>query len=245
MTATPDRPWYLTPGTICNNQSPAAIVVIRSSDGTVRRISDSTSGNQTPQWSPDGKWLYYLSNRDGLTDLYAQRIADDGAMRGGLARLTTGFNAHSVTLSADGTRLAYAVLTESANVWSLPVEGAVAATAEQVTTGQQVIENLDVSRDGSCLYYDADLAGTGDSYRMQLNAGPPQRLPSDPRDEFGPAPSPDGREVAFHSFRSGNRDIYSLPLDGRTGDRCGSKVSCRSVRAATTSHGVAPVAPCS
>jgi eukaryotic-like serine/threonine-protein kinase len=214
LACTSGNPWYLTPGNIFNNQSPTAIVVVRVNDGAARQITDSTTGNYMPQWSADGEWLYYLSNREGLTDLYAQRVTDDGEPRGTLARLTTGLNAHSFTFSADGRRLAYALLAESANVWSLPVEGAATATPQQVTSGRQVIETLAVSRDGAWLYYDSDLAGNGDIYRMRLPSGTPERLTRDDGDEFGPAPSPDGREVAFHSFHGGNRNIYLLPLDG-------------------------------
>ncbi len=214
LACTSGNPWYLTPGVIFNNHAPTSIVVIRARDGAARQVTDSTSGNQMPQWSADGKWLYYLSDRDGLTDLYAQRVANDGAMLGALARLTTGLNAHSFTLSADGRRLAYARLTESANIWSLPLMGAAAATPEQITSGQQVIESVAVSRDGAWLYYDSNLAGSSDLYRRQLPSGTPERLTRDPTNEFSPAPSPDGREVAFQSFGRGTRDVYLLPLDG-------------------------------
>jgi Tol biopolymer transport system component len=214
LACTSGNPWYLTPGNIFNNQAPTAIVVIRVRDGAVRQVTDSTSGNQMPQWSADGEWLYYLSNRDGLSDLYAQRVADDGATLGRLARLTTGLNAHSFTFSADGRRLAYAMLAESANIWSLPLEGGANASPTQVTSGRQVVETVSASRDGAWLYYDSNLAGTSDIYRLRLPTGTPERLTFDPANEFGPAPSPDGREVTFHSFRNGTRNIYSLPLDG-------------------------------
>jgi Tol biopolymer transport system component len=214
LACTSGNPWYLTPGTIFNNQAQSAIVVIRVRDGTIRQVSDSTSGNEMPQWSTDGEWLYYVSNRDGPNDLYAQRIADNGSMIGRLQRLTTGLNAHSFTLSADGRRLTYALLTESANIWSLPIDGAANTSAQQVTSGRQIIENIAVSRDGAWLYYDSNIAGNTDIYRVRLPSGPPERLTSDPRNEYGPAPSPDGREVAFHMFRNGSRNAYSLPLDG-------------------------------
>jgi Tol biopolymer transport system component/tRNA A-37 threonylcarbamoyl transferase component Bud32 len=214
LACTSGNPWYLTPGSIFNNRAPTAIAVIRVRDGTTRQISDSTSGNQVPQWSANGDWLYYLSDRDGMTDLYAQRIAADGAMLGALGRLTTGLNAHSFTVSGDGRRLAYARLAEQANIWSLPIEGAAVAAAEQVTSGQQVIESVNVSRDGSWLYYDSNLAGSSDLYRMRLPSGNPERLTRDSTNEFSPVPSPDGREVVFHSFRGGTRDLYSYPLDG-------------------------------
>jgi TolB protein len=214
IACTSGNPWYLTPGSIFNNHAPSTIVVIRARDGTIQQVTDSTSGNQLPQWSADGGWLYYLSDRDGLTDLYAQRIASDGARLGALARLTTGLNAHSFTVSADGRRIAFARLAEQANIWSLPIEGAAVAPAEQVTSGQQVIESVAVSRDGSWLYYDSNLAGSSDLYRMRLPSGNPERLTRDSTNEFSPAPSPDGREVVFHSFRGGTRDLYSYPLDG-------------------------------
>ena len=71
-----------------------------------------------------------------------------------------------------------------------------------------------LSRDGRWLYYDSDLSGNMDLYRMALPAGAPERLTSDSSDDFWPAPSPDGREVAFHSWRGGSRDIWVMPLDG-------------------------------
>ncbi len=214
LACTSGNAYYLTPGNLFNNQSPTAIVVVRVNDGVVRQVTDSTAGNYMPQWSADGEWLYYLSNREGLIDLYAQRVTDDGATRGMLTRLTTGLNAHSFTFSADGRRLTYALLRESANVWSLPIDGAATVPAQQVTNGRQVIETIAVSRDGAWLYYDSDLAGNGDIYRMRLPSGIPERLTLDPSDEFGPAPSPDGREVVFHSFRGLTRNVYLLPLDG-------------------------------
>jgi TolB protein len=42
----------------------------------------------------------------------------------------------------------------------------------------------------------------------------PERLTTDSSDDFFPMPSPDNREVAFHSWRGGSRDIWVLPLDG-------------------------------
>jgi Tol biopolymer transport system component len=131
-----------------------------------------------------------------------------------LARLTTGLDAHSFTLTADGRRVAYALLTETANVWWLPVVGAAVARPEQVTFGQQTVSNIVVSHDGAWLYYDSDLAGNSDLYRTRLPTGTPERLTADMTSEFAPAPSPDGREVAFHSIRGGSRNVYSLPLDG-------------------------------
>jgi Tol biopolymer transport system component len=140
-----------------------------------------------------------------------------GAARGPALRLTTGLNAHTISLSADGRRLAWADLRIESNAWSIPIpaRGQVStATATQHTHGSQFVEAVDFSSDGRWLYYDSDLSGNSDIYRMALPAGAPERLTSDPADDFFPSPSPNGREVAFHSWRGGSRDIWVMPLDG-------------------------------
>jgi Tol biopolymer transport system component len=167
-------------------------------------------------WSPDGRWVYYVSNRYGPRDLFAQAMAA-GAPRGPALRLTTGLNAHTISLSADGRRIAYSDLAIESNAWSLPVPAHLPvppSSATQLTHGSQFVETTLLSRDGRWLYYDSDLSGNMDLYRMALPAGAPERLTSDSSDDFWPAPSPDGREVAFHSWRAGSRDIWVMPLDG-------------------------------
>ena len=205
-------------GEAFGNLSPGSIVVVRVSTGAVTRVTDSLTVNQGPVWSPDSRWLYFISSRHGPRDIYAQRVAATGRREGDAIRLTTGLGAHTISLSADGRRLAYAAYTSTSNVWALtPSAGKVlsATDAERVTRGNQTIENVNLSRDGDWLYYDSDLAGNMDLYRMRLSTGVSERLNTDSADDFAPWPSPDGREIAFHSWRSGkSRDIYVMPLDG-------------------------------
>ena len=208
---------YLTLGSQFGNLSPDRIVVFAANGGATATITDSSSVNVSPVWSRDGRWLYYVSNRDGRGDVYAQHIAGDGRADAKLLRLTTGLGANSISLSADGSRLAYAIYTPTSNIWSLPLPtGPVvtAASAVPVTIGAQVIENLNVSHDGRWLLYESDVAGSSDIYRIPLAGGTAERLTSDPADEFSADLSPDGREIAFHSWRTGSRDLWVQPLDG-------------------------------
>jgi len=209
--------FYLEPGIVFANLSPSRIVVVRVRDGTVVTVTDSTSLNQSPVWSPDGRWLYFVSDRDGPRDIFAQRITSFGGTGGAPRRLTTGLGAQSISLSSDGSRLAYAPIAASGNIWSLPLPvhpPVSAAGAEQITSGDQVIEEPYLTRDGKWLTYHSDLTGKGQAYRIALPHGQPERLTNDAYDDYAPALSPDGREVAFHSWRAGSRDIYVLPLDG-------------------------------
>jgi Tol biopolymer transport system component len=189
---------------------------VRVRDGRVVPLTDSLSANLSPAWSPDGRWVYYVSNRFGPRDIFAQAIAG-GEPRGPSLRLTTGLNAHTISLSADGRRIAYGDLAIESNAWSIAVPArlpASAASAVQITHGSQFVETCNLSPDGRWLYYDSDLSGNMDLYRMALPAGAPERLSSDSSDDFWPSQSPDGREIAFHSWRAGSRDIWVMPLDG-------------------------------
>ena len=203
-------------GDVFGNISPSRIVVVRPSGGRVISVSDSLTPNQAPIWSTDGEWLYYVSSRDGPRDIYAQRISGSGEPRGDLLRLTTGLGAHTISMSADGRKLAFASLSTESNIWSVSLAGsATPETMERITSGTQNVENVNISRDGRWLFYDSDLSGNMDVYRLSLATGVSERLTSDPSDEFAPVPSPDGREVVFHGWRGGSsRDIYVLPLDG-------------------------------
>ena len=208
---------YVAMGRMFGNLSPSRIVICRVADGGTTIVTDSTSLNQSPVWTPDGRWLLYVSSRYGPRDVYALRVGRGGKVSGTPVRLTTGLGAQSISLSADGRRLAYSAYIPTANLWSIPFPAhppVTIAGATPVTTGRQVIERSAVSRDGKWIYYTSDRSGNGDLYRLPLAGGDPERLTDDPSDDFSPSPSPDGRELAFHSWRGGSRDIYVLPLDG-------------------------------
>lgn len=208
--------YYSRAGSYFGNQSPSRIMVVRLKDGETITVTDSIAINQSPAWSPDGHWLYYVSSRLGPRDIYALRLGRDGQSHGMPVRLTTGLEPHTISFSADGRRVAYDVYSATANVWSLPFppSGATEAQAVQVTSGAQVIETFRPSTDGRWLYYSSNLSGNSDIYRLRLPNGEPEQLTTDPVDEFMPSVSPDGKEVVFHAWRAGSRDLFVLPLDG-------------------------------
>ena len=199
------------------NLSVSRIVVLRVRDGHPTIVSDTPSLNQSPIWSPDSRWIYFISDRDRVRDIYAVRVGSDGQARSEPVRLTTGLGAQVISLSGDGSRLAYAAYRTTGNIWTLPVPASPPVTTEaatQLTGGDQVTESLVASRDGHWLLYDSDLSGRSQAYRIALPGGSPERLTTDEFNDFAPDLSPDGREIVFHSWRSGSRDIYVMPLDG-------------------------------
>jgi serine/threonine-protein kinase len=207
----------IRPGSSFGNLAPSAILLVPAAGGEAIRLQEPRAFNQSPVWSPDGRGLYFISNRDGPRDIYLLPLASSGQARGEPLRLTTGLGAISMSLSADGRRLGYAVYSARANIWALPIPSGAPLSAEAataVTSGNQVIESMQVSRDGRWLVFDSDLRGNSDIYRVASSGGQPEQLTTDPADEFAPDLSPDGRSIAYHSWRTGTRDIEIKPLDG-------------------------------
>lgn len=216
-------------GVSVGNLAPSAIVLVAAAgDSTVGRIADSVrvlvppfTLNTSPAWL-DKRTLIFVSSRDGTRDLFAVHVSDAGTLRGDVERISAGLDAHSVSASADGRQLAYAVFRQSANIWSLPLRPDAAATlasAKRVTQGTQVVEGLDVSQDGRWLAYDADVSGQQDIFRLALVDGAPanrdaERVVSSAVDDFHPSWSPDARWLAFYTFRGGVRRAAYVAASG-------------------------------
>jgi len=199
------------------NKGPSAIVLVPAVGGTPVPVTGNAALNVSPVWLPDGRHILYVSDREGTRDVYAVRLASSGVPAAKPSRLTTGLNAHSISFSAEGTRLAYSVYTSRANVWAIPIptdRPVSADRAAQVTTGNQTVESMALSPDARWLYYDSDRSGNADIYRMPPGGGEPQQLTTNPADDFSPNVSRDGRWVAFHSLRFGTRDIFVMPAEG-------------------------------
>ncbi|MFL5494926.1 MAG: protein kinase domain-containing protein [Gemmatimonadales bacterium] len=212
------NPLYIYgPRSQLGNLAPSAIFVVPADGGTPVQVAGKNSLNLSPIWLPRGRALLFVSNRDGGRDVYRVALTSSGKPQAPPQRLTTGLNAATISLTPDGSRLAYSAFVQSANVWGIavPKGGPVSAsTARPVTTGNQIVESFDVSPDGKWLAYDTDRSGNSDLYRMPLSGGEPEQLTSDPGDDFQPHYSPDGREIGFHTFRNGTRDLYVMPAAG-------------------------------
>ena len=160
----------------------------------------------------------FISDRDGSHDIYVTAVTAAGKGDHDPARLSAGLGAHTISMSRSGGQLAYSLYTRRSSLWSLPIPAqppVTNANATRITGANEYIEQFAISADGKWLYYDSDLTGNADIFRVPVTGGEPEQLTNDPADDFAPVPSPDGKEFAFHSWRAGgSRDIFVQRLDG-------------------------------
>jgi len=210
-------------GPMFGNLAPSRVVLVPATGGRPLNVTDGAASlNQSPVWSRDGRTLYYVSDEQGPRDIFAVDLESLGrspnrAPRSTPVRITTGLGAQSIDLSTDGRHLVYAAYSSTANVWAIAIPtrttaavSAHAGSSQQVTSGNQTIEGVRISPDGRWLLYDSNLGGNSDIYRTPIEppGGEPDRLTRGPGDKFRGVLSPNGRELAYHSFQTGSRNIF-------------------------------------
>ena len=172
-----------------------------------------------PVWGPDGKTLYFLSNRSGSMNLW--RVPIDEATGRPLgppepqtlpAREVGGF-----ALSRDGRRAAYVVRENTYSIDRLvfdAVSGKLAGKPEQILGGSQEMADVDVSPDGTVIAFDSRGGAQDDLFLVDSNGKNLRQITDDVPKDRGPSFSPDGKRIAFHSDRGGRYQIWSVGRDG-------------------------------
>jgi Tol biopolymer transport system component/tRNA A-37 threonylcarbamoyl transferase component Bud32 len=199
------------------NIAPSSIWLVPAQGGMARALTPADGLSMSPTWAPDSRRLLIVSSAAGVRDVYQLDLTSNGKARGAPVRITTGLNPSLISLSADGTTLAYSVATYPANIWKtpLPTNGSVSTRgALPVTSDRQTIEAFNISRDGKWLVFDSDREGVQQIFRMPLGGGAAQQLTHDSNPSFNPAISPDGKEVAYHAILKGLRRAFTVPIEG-------------------------------
>ncbi|HSR43423.1 MAG TPA: hypothetical protein VLL48_14645, partial [Longimicrobiales bacterium] len=204
-------------GAYFGNAGQSSIWIVPLDGAEPVRVTEEPYLDVSPAWSSDGRFLYWVSDRGGSRDVYRVRIDSRHAPVGDPVRITTGLDVHSLDLASGAPHLAYANLRTLSNIWSMSVPDdrpASIAEARPVTTGNQTIEDVDVSADGAWLAFDSDRGGDPDIYKLRVGTTEPIRLTTHPSGDFAAFWAPDDTRVGFHSMRNGNRDLFTIAPDG-------------------------------
>ena len=180
-------------------------------------VTNDTAMDWNPIWSPDGRFLYFSSDRGGSMNLWRIGIDErSGIARGAPVPVTTPsrFVAH-LSFSADGTALAYASIDVERNLHAFPFDSlreSIVGQPMDITSGSKVWEFVDVSSDGQWLALGSE--GRQDLFVARRDGTGLRQLTSDGLHRF-PHWSPDGARIAFSSRRSGATwDIWTISPDG-------------------------------
>lgn len=177
---------------------------------------DEYDGQDThPAWSPDGRWLAYISNREGVVtghEINFEIYVLDPETR--LERRLTRNDAFEsdIAWSPDGSRLAFKSYRDGNDeIYLVDADGSnpINLTRDPASDGAPAF-----TPDGSRIVFTSDRDGNRELYSMRVDGGDLRRLTDHPAADGSPDISPDGRRVAFVSNRDGNDEIYVMPVSG-------------------------------
>ncbi len=198
---------------------PGAIWTMPSTGGASAAVTTDASINWNPVWAPDGRHLYFSSNRGGIMSVWRVPIDErSGRTTGRAEAVTSGAGAASqhVTISRDGRRIAYVSRVEAMNLQRIGFDaetGTVRGTPESITRGSRAVAQPAASSDGSRLAFNS--SGTQeDIFVLQADGGGLQQLTNDAARDRAARWSPDGQRVAFYSDRSGKLELWAINRDG-------------------------------
>ena len=170
-----------------------------------------------PVWSPDGAWLYFLSDRSGSLNLWRAAVDQgSGRVSGEPEPVTSSSQSiRFLTLSRDGRRIAYATdeRRDSLEARSFDPERLLAGEEAVPIVGARAVRTVDPSPDGKWIAFDT-LPPKEDIYIVQTDGSGLRQLTRDEHRDRIPRWSPDSRSILFYSNRSGRYEAWSVPADG-------------------------------
>ncbi len=181
-------------------------------------VTDDVATDWNPVWSPDGRYLYFGSDRGGTMNLWRVSIDEKtGRTLGPLepAFLPATYVGH-FSFAHDGRHLAYRTQEASGNLYRIgfdPAAERLTAAPYRVLQTSMVILNLDVSYDGQWLAFRPGF-GQEDIFLVRSDGTGLRRMTDDVYRDRGPKFSPDGKSLAFYSNRGGRYDLWSMHIDG-------------------------------
>jgi len=200
------------------NSAQRDIWTIPAGGGEPVEVTNDPAMDWNPVWSPDGNYLYFVSDRGGSMNLWRVPIEEQtGKLLGSAEAITTPSpSVAHLSFSRDGRRLAYASLVRSGNLQRVgfdPVKEAVVGQPAWVTQGSRLATTPDVSADGEWLTF-AQIGKQENIFVVKQDGAGLRQLTDDIYRDRAPRWSPDSKRIVFHSDRTGKWEIWMINADG-------------------------------
>jgi len=184
----------------------ADIFVLDLARGVRTRLTFGPVSNSTARWSPDGKWIYYSSLRDGTYDVFRRPADGSGAEE---SVFSSDYNVFPSDISPDGKIVLldnHERAGRQTSVWALPLA--------EPRKPWKIIENGSLgtfSPDGRYLVYESPESGQYQVYVVPFGDRKGKWHVSS-NEAFLPSWSRDGKELYYVETANGTRSIVAVPV---------------------------------
>jgi len=192
------------------------LMVINVQSKDEKWVTEDIFQDFNPVWFRSGEEVYFSSFRSGGINIW--RIKADRSTPGAEhpQPVTTGAGQDiQLSMSRDGSQLAYATLRQNADIWRLPISG---ETGEVTGEPQQVIATTREdsrgawSPDGKRIAFNSDRDGHMNIWLYNIDSSDARQITHTQGGDFQANWSPDGSKIVFFSSRSGHTDIWDVDV---------------------------------
>jgi Tol biopolymer transport system component len=190
----------------------ADIWMINAGGAEAKQLTSDAGADCLPKLSPDGKSIYFLSNRSGLMSIW--RMNTDGTNP---VRITENQDVFSLELAPGVKEIFYTARAENIYVqklWKISVDG---KDAQQLT--EKAVFSPKVSPDGktiACYFPEAENANFKLTLLSAENGASLRQIETPRSDSFGLFDwNPDGQNLLLAINQNGAAALWLQPVDGR------------------------------
>jgi len=199
------------------NDAVRDIFTIPAAGGNPVPVTSDKPFDWYPVWSPDGRYLYFSSDRGGSMNLWRVPIDEEsGHLRGEPEPVTTPSSYSSnISFSRDGKRAVYVQRASANSIHKIafdPIRETVSGAPTPVSRGSRDGVYVDLSPGGEWLGFNSP--GKEDIFLIKTDGSSLRQLTDDNFKDFGAAFSPDGKRICFFSNRAGPYNLWIINRDG-------------------------------
>ena len=195
------------------------VATIAATGGEPVLVTNTANTNWNPVWSPDGRFLYFASDRGGNMAFW--RVAIDETTGRVLSEpevvsTPAKFSRH-LAFSGDGKRLIYVQTNIQANIQAAefdPNTEKITGEPVWITSGDREFGTAELSPDGQQFAVRLVRRTQEDVVLLNRDGSNQRDLTNDAAFDRYVRWSPDGKLIAFASDRTGNYEVWTIEPDG-------------------------------
>jgi Tol biopolymer transport system component len=197
----------------CGTYNADDIFLVRIAGGEPKRLTFDNASLHGLDWTPDGTYIIFSSERLGGSG----RLWKVPASGGQPEPLSVGQEgALRPALSRDGRFLAYTQMSYNENIWRYEVPRAKGRSAPPTKLIASTYSSHDpqFSPDGKRVVFTSDRSGSWQVWLCDSDGSNPRQLTFSDRWVGSPHWSPDGREIAFESIPEDHFSVCVVSAEG-------------------------------